>query len=123
MELYEAHLILRTWHSRIEGRYRYCELAINRHAQHQVYTAQPFTYALCSQCGIVSEAFTPLPLQNGCLCCLEASHAGTAHYWIEHSNMFFWVSKLSIADCDTLNLALSQLFALQQSKAIEEVIL
>lgn len=125
MELYEAHLVLRASYFRSYNSQRYTDLFLNRVGTTNGQHSKPFHYQLCRNCNTVHEAFTPLPIQDGCISCQRTAWSveGSQQYSIVHSNMMFWLAKTTLEDHALIELALSQLFELQQSKALEEVIL
>lgn len=126
MELYQAHLLLRAHTNKRINSQHIWELYIDHYAKPQVTAAMPFNYSMCTQCGLVHEAYTPLPITDGCVQCKHAVYAGNSGYWIMHSNIFFYMSKFSMEDCTMLELALSQLYTMQQNKlldTLEEVVL
>lgn len=125
MQLYEAHLVLRAAYFNSYNAQRYTDLFVERIGKTNGQYSKPFHYQLCRNCTTVHEAFTPLPIQDGCISCQSCSWsaAGSQQYSIVHSNMMFWLAKTTLEDHALIDQALAQLFALQQSKAIEEVIL
>lgn len=118
MELYQAHLLLRACTARNVNMQQIWELYINRYAQASVTAAAPFRFQLCSNCGKVQEAYTPLPITDGCIQCWHSIHAGWNSYWAMHSSIMFYISKFTLEDCTVLELALSQLYDQQQRQLL-----